>query len=240
MHGPGDSHSLAANLLCHNVVSRFLMSPAILQIENLKFAYGERTVLHLPKLEVQAERSCAVIGPSGCGKTTLMHLIAGLLKPTQGRIQVAGQEWAELSASDGDRFRGRNIGIVFQRLHLLPALNVLENLLLAQRCARVKRGSAAASALLDRLGVGDLAARRPQQLSQGQAQRVAIARALVHRPRLLIADEPTSSLDEDNAQRALTLLRDQARACGAALLVVTHDQRIRGQLDEEMTLEPAP
>jgi putative ABC transport system ATP-binding protein len=116
------------------------------------------------------------------------------------------------------------------------ALSVLDNLLLAQHLARVPRDGDAARALLDALGIGELVRARPAQLSQGQAQRVAIARALVHRPALLLADEPTSSLDDDNAARALDLLRTQARAIGAALLVVTHDRRIRGQLDRELLL----
>jgi len=116
---------------------------------------------------------------------------------------------------------------------------VLDNLLLAQRLARVPVDAAAARSLLDRLDVGALASARPSMLSQGQAQRVAIARALVHRPRLMLADEPTSSLDDDTAQRAITLLREQSQAVGAALLVVTHDRRARGALDRELRLETA-
>lgn len=213
------------------------MPTAALQIENLEFAYGERTVLRLPRLELGSGEACAVIGPSGCGKTTLMHLIAGLLRPTRGSVLVSGQSLANLAPSACDRFRGRHLGIVFQRLHLLPALSVMENLALAQRCARVPQDVKGAHALLDQLGVGSLQHAMPSALSQGQAQRVAIARALVHRPQLLLADEPTSSLDDDNAQRALELLQSQARASGAALLVVTHDQRIRGKLGREIHLE---
>lgn len=214
------------------------MSHTLLHIENLEFAYRERTVLRLAELELSSAETCAVIGPSGCGKTTLLHLIAGLLHPSRGFVRVLGQSFADLSSSACDRFRGQHLGIVFQRLHLLPALSVLENLVLAQRCARVTSNAKAACALLDQLGVGALRQSKPAALSQGQAQRVAIARALVHRPKLLLADEPTSSLDDANARLALDLLIAQARACGAALLVVTHDARVRGWMDRELHLEP--
>lgn len=210
----------------------------VLRIENLGFSYGQRTVLRLDTLTLNKGETCAVIGPSGCGKTTLLHLIAGLLQPAQGSVAVCGQRLDALDASACDRFRGHHLGIVFQRLHLLPALDVLENLLLAQRLARVSPDAKDARRLLDALGVGAFARARPAQLSQGQAQRVAIARALVHRPVLLLADEPTSSLDDDNAERAIGLLQEQARAVGAALLVVTHDRRIRGRLAREVHLEP--
>lgn len=210
----------------------------VLRIENLGFSYGHRTVLRLDTLTLDEGETCAVIGPSGCGKTTLLHLIAGLLQPAQGSVAVCGQRLDALDASACDRFRGHHLGIVFQRLHLLPALDVLENLLLAQRLARVSPDAKDARRLLDALGVGAFARARPAQLSQGQAQRVAIARALVHRPALLLADEPTSSLDDDNAERAIGLLQEQARAVGAALLVVTHDRRIRGRLAREVQLEP--
>jgi putative ABC transport system ATP-binding protein len=214
------------------------MSAPVLDIQSLEFAYGEHVVLRMGDLALQAGETCAVLGPSGCGKTTLLHLIAGLLHPTRGSVTVCGQRLADLGHAACDRFRGRHLGIIFQRLHLLPALNVLDNLLLAQHLARVPRDANAASVLLAELGIEALSRARPSTLSQGQAQRVAIARALVHRPRLLLADEPTSSLDEANAQRAIELLRAQAALAGAALMVVTHDQRIRGQLGRELSLAP--
>lgn len=213
------------------------MSAEALHIQDLEFAYDSRPVLRLDRLVLNAGETCAVLGPSGCGKSTLLHLIAGLIAPTRGSVRVCGQALGELGRSARDRYRGRHLGLVFQRLHLLPALNVLDNLLLAQQLARVPRDPAAAQSLLVELGLGSLARARPSRLSQGQAQRVAIARALVHHPALLLADEPTSSLDDDNAERAIELLRSRARAAGAALLVATHDQRIRGRFDQELKLE---
>ena len=210
--------------------------PSVLEAQGVGFSYGSKVVLRLERLSLQQGETAAVIGPSGCGKTTFLHLVAGLLRPSQGSIEVCGQRINELGASAADRFRGKNLGIVFQRLHLLPALTVLDNVLLAQRLARKRPDSAAAQALLAQLGLEGLERHRPAMLSHGQAQRVAIARALIHRPKLVLADEPTSALDDDHAGRALDLLREEARAAGAALVVVTHDQRVRGALDREFEL----
>lgn len=213
------------------------MSTPALQIDQLSFAYRQRPVLRIPQLHLEKGEHCVVLGPSGCGKTTLLHLIAGLLMPTQGSVTVCGQRLDELTGAACDRFRGHHLGIVFQRLHLLPALSVLDNLLLAQRLARQPRDASSVHKLLAALNLSEFATARPTQLSQGQSQRVAIARALVHRPAVLLADEPTSSLDDDNAERAIDLMRAQAQAIGASLLIVTHDKRIRGQLGRELLLE---
>lgn len=212
----------------------------VLMASDLGYAYGAGRVMTFPALHLAAGECCAVIGPSGSGKSTLLHLMAGLLRPCTGVVEIAATNLADLSESACDRFRGQQLGIVFQRLHLLPALTVLENLLLAQRLARVTPDAGAARHLLDELDILGLASKRPSSLSVGQAQRVAIARALVHRPKLLLADEPTSSLDDLNASRALGLLKSQAKALGAALLLVTHDQRVLGHLDREIRLEVRP
>ena len=209
----------------------------LLRLADLGYAYDGGSAMRFPSLDLAAGESCALVGASGCGKSTLLHLVAGLLRPRTGTVEVAATNLADLSEAERDRFRGQHLGIVFQRLHLLPALTVVENLQLAQRFARVDTDRRAALALLDELGIGALASKRPSALSVGQAQRVAIARALVHRPRLLLADEPTSSLDDDNASLALGLLKSQAAALGAALLVVTHDRRVLGHLDRELRLE---
>jgi putative ABC transport system ATP-binding protein len=215
------------------------MTQAALQIKNLRHAYGEKTALTLPGFELGQDEHAVVIGPSGCGKSSLLHIVAGLLTPAEGDVRVCGQDLRELSAAERDRLRGDRLGIVLQQLHLLPALTVLENLLLAQKFARTRPDRDHACALLTQLGVGDKAQAHPSALSQGEAQRVAIARAVVHRPRLVLADEPTSSLDDANARRVIDLLVSQARSCGAALLVVTHDARIRGSFARELQLGAA-
>lgn len=196
---------------------------------------------------VSIERCClargdsmAVIGPSGCGKTTFLHLLAGLIRPSAGVIHILGQDLSTLRAMDLDRFRGQHIGLVFQRFHLLPALTVRDNVLLARRLARVPIEGAQVEALFDQLSLTGLEHRKPSMLSQGQAQRAAIARALVHGPELVMADEPTSALDDKHAERALALLKESAQSVGAALLIVTHDQRVRGHLDREFEMGEQP
>ncbi|MEM7611644.1 MAG: ATP-binding cassette domain-containing protein [Pseudomonadota bacterium] len=213
-----------------------MSSPFALDIEKLRFGYGRQDIVNLSKLQLQRDRSLAVIGPSGCGKTTFLHLLAGLIRPTAGTVKVLDQDLSALSDGQLDRFRGQRIGLVFQRFHLLPALTVMENVLLAQRLARVTKDSARIDMLFERLGITELARHKPYMLSQGQAQRVAIARALVHGPELVMADEPTSALDDRRATQALDLLHDSAKAIGASLLVVTHDQRVRGRLDQEFDM----
>ena len=212
--------------------------PLALSAVSLSYSYGDKSTdaLSLPDLTIARGGSCAVVGPSGSGKTTLMHLIAGLLTPRSGSIRVAGERMDVPSQRERDRLRGRLIGIVLQQLRLVASLSALDNLLLAQRLARHPVNREAATAQLVGLGLGHRLQHRPHALSQGEAQRVAIARALVGRPALLLADEPTSSLDDANAELVLQLLTEQAVEHGAALLVVTHDSRIRGRLEQEIEL----
>ena len=224
-------------LIYNNTYSRATVDEPLLELTGLRFAYtATEPVVDLASLRLDAGRTCALIGPSGCGKSTLLHLIAGLLRPQAGSVRIAGQDLGGLHGAALDRFRGRHLGIVFQRLHLLPSLSVLDNLLLAQRLARVVVDPQAAQRSLEALGVGDRARARPAQLSRGQAQRVAIARALVHRPALLLADEPTSSLDDAHATTVLELMVRQSREHQAGLLLVTHDQRVRGRVDAVVEL----
>lgn len=213
---------------------------AVLRIQALRHSYEDgAAVLELDQLSLAAGDQLAVLGPSGCGKSTLLHTMAGLLRPSSGNVEVCGQALNQLDAGARDRFRGQHIGIIFQRLHLIPALNVIQNLALAQRLARTRIDLAHCRTILAQLGLEAFANASPQVLSQGQAQRVAVARALVHRPALLLADEPTSSLDDDNAVRTIGLIQAHARACNAALVVVTHDQRLRGSFPRELHLRPS-
>ena len=210
-------------------------SPAI-AVTDLRFAYGSKAVVNIERCHLTRGDSMAVIGPSGCGKTTFLHLLAGLIRPSAGVIQILGQDLSALRGTELDRFRGQHIGLVFQRFHLLPALTVRDNVLLAQRLARVPIERAQVEALFDRLNLTGLEHLKPSMLSQGQAQRVAIARALVHVPELVMADEPTSALDDQHAEEALGLLKESVQTVGAALIVVTHDQRVRGHLDREFEM----
>jgi ABC-type lipoprotein export system ATPase subunit len=208
----------------------------MLQIRELRHEYGGRTVLSVPAWDVAAGEAALVLGPSGSGKSTLLAAICGLLSPTQGTIGVAGEEITKLGGAARDAFRARHVGLVPQTLHLIPVLDARDNVRLARRLAGLPEDAAHVDACLERLGLAALARRRPAELSTGQAQRVAIARAVVNRPPLILADEPTSALDDAACEKALALLREQAQACGATLVVATHDRRIRDRFTRTLEL----
>ncbi len=169
-----------------------------------------------------------VLGKSGSGKTTLLNLLAGLLQPQGGEVMLAGQNLATMKGQDLDLFRGKEIGIIFQKPHLLAALNVKENLQMAHFFGKKKGQNI--EQLLTELGLGKKANSSIMTLSEGEAQRVSIARALANSPKLILADEPTSSLDDENTEKVIQLLKTQAAKIGAALIIVTHDQRVKAHI----------
>jgi putative ABC transport system ATP-binding protein len=204
----------------------------MLRLTGLRQRYGAREVLALRHFEAAAGDHWLVLGASGSGKTTLLNLLAGLLRPSEGTVEVGGQSLGALGGAALDRWRGRHIGVVPQKLHLVSSLNVLQNLLLAPYLAGLPADRKRAEMLLEELSLKDVQAAKPGQLSHGQAQRVAIARAVMNRPKLLLADEPTSNLDDVNCGFALSMLEEQARECGALLVVATHDQRAKLRFDK--------
>jgi len=210
------------------------------ELRGLRHAYDGREVLRVDAWQAGAGEHWLVLGPSGSGKTTLLHVLATILRPTAGKVSIAGQDLAALRRAELDRFRGRQVGVVLQRLHLVPSLTVMNNLLLAQYLAGLARDVARVREVLANLDVASKARAYPHELSFGQAQRVAVARAVVNRPKLLLADEPTSNLDDARCAQAYGLLESQALACGATLVVATHDQRIKSRMSNRYELkEPA-
>jgi len=203
---------------------------------NIQFAYNPATTFRFPDLNCAAGETLLMTGASGTGKTTLLHLLAGLLPPTAGTISVRDTDLARFSGRRLDRFRGQHIGVVFQQAHFVAALSVLDNLVLASWLAQGKKDPARAKMLLAQLGLADQAHKKPAQLSIGQQQRASIARAVVNHPQLLLADEPTSSLDDANALLVANLLQSQARQAGAALIIVTHDQRLKQLFTQTLDL----
>ena len=208
----------------------------MLRLSGIRHNYGGREALALNQFEAAQGEHWLVLGVSGSGKTTFLNLVAGLLVPSAGEVQIDGKALASLKGSELDRWRGRTVGIVPQKLHLVSSLDVLQNLLLAPYLAGLSSDSGRAMGLLETLSLKDKAKDRPHQLSHGQAQRVAIARAVMNRPRLLLADEPTANLDDANCLLALDLLQNQARECGATLIVATHDQRARQRFARQLDL----
>jgi ABC-type lipoprotein export system ATPase subunit len=208
-------------------------------IQNLKHAYDGTEVLNVAAWRADQGAQWLVIGPSGSGKTTLLHILAGILRPTAGSVGIAGQDIVTLGAQQLDRFRGQHIGIVLQRLHLIPSLAVMDNLLLAQYLAGLPQDRARVREVLKTLDLADKEEAYPHELSFGQAQRVAVARAVVNQPKLLLADEPTSNLDDARCLQALELLQAMARACNATLVIATHDRRIRSRIPQHFELQSA-
>ena len=209
----------------------------MVEVENLEHGFGGRTVLDLPSWQVGAGERCLVAGRSGSGKSTLLHLLAGLAMPRAGAVRVGGQDLAALSASARDRFRGRSVGLLLQSFHLLDTLSVIDNVRLARRLAGLPEDRARCREVLEQLGVAGLARARPSTLSHGQAQRVALARAVVNRPSVILADEPTSSLDDESCERVAALVEAEAARHGATLVVATHDSRIRGRFERSLSLD---
>ncbi len=186
-------------------------------------------------LDVAAGEFVAIRGPSGCGKSTLLSLIGGLALPTDGKVRVNGQEVSSLNSSERAEFRSRTLGFVFQLFHLLPYLNVVDNVLVASARGQTDIRSRAES-LLEKLDLIDRQYHRPGQLSVGQRQRVAMARALINEPKLLLADEPTGNLDPKNAAALLDAL-EQFQADGGTVLLVTHDDKAAACAQRLVTME---
>ena len=209
----------------------------MLRTQNLGYRYaGADHELTFPDLDCAAGRPHLLLGPSGAGKTTLLQLLAGLRAPHRGSVWIDGQDLYALPLAARDRFRGRNVGLVFQTAHFVRSVNVVQNLLLAQTSAGLPPDRARALSLLADLGLEAKAGKSPEALSVGERQRVGIARAVLNEPRVLLADEPTSALDDGNARRVLDLLTDAAQRTGAALLIVTHDNRLTDLVDQKTSL----
>lgn len=198
----------------------------MIETKNLSFSYPG---LHFkfPDISCSKGEVLLVTGSSGKGKTTLLHLLGGLQQPSSGNIYIDGTDITTMSTSKLDQFRGSKIGIIFQQPHFIASLNILQNLELAPSLANKKVDPATAKQLLEQLSIADQAFKKPSKLSQGQLQRASIARALMNQPSLLLADEPTSSLDDANCEVVANLLAEQASKNNAALIIVTHDQRLK-------------
>jgi len=216
------------------------MTKAVLELAGVRKGYvapdgGRIEVLDVPQLALAAGEQVALRGASGTGKTTLLHVIAGIVRPDAGSVRVAGEDVARLDEAARDAWRAQHVGYVFQTFNLLQGFSALENVALASMFAgpaKVER----ARELLERVGLAGRLDYLPRKLSIGQQQRVAVARALVNSPQLVLADEPTGNLDRANAEAALALLRETCRENGAALLVVSHDERVVERFERVLDL----
>jgi putative ABC transport system ATP-binding protein len=198
----------------------------MIQTQGLRYRYPGGSELMFPDVSVPRGEVLLLSGPSGCGKSTWLSLVAALVQPTAGVLTVAGQPLAGLTQAAADAWRAKAVGFLPQKLHLSSALTVQQNLALAFWAAGVAENTERIRAVLESLGVAELAQRKTGQLSGGQAQRVALARAVLQNPQLLLADEPTASLDDAAAADAIGLLLATARNQGATLVIATHDARV--------------
>ena len=217
------------------------MSDALVELRAVTKRFGESTdVLRGVDLDVHARDTIAVLGPSGSGKSTLLNILGGLLPPTSGTARFLGEDLAALDAKALARLRNREIGFVFQAHHLLPQCTALENVLVPTLANPDERSRAAAAgraaALLTEVGLGERLRHFPSQLSGGECQRVAVVRALINAPRLLLADEPTGSLDERATDRLGDLLLELNDTQEVALFVVTHSMTLAERMDRVLEL----
>jgi ABC-type lipoprotein export system ATPase subunit len=208
----------------------------MLSCKDIVFSYGEGQDFSFPDLQCKQGEHLLILGQSGTGKTTLLHLIAGLLKPTSGLIEIDGVDIATRDQEKVDKFRGEKVGIVFQTPHFIDSLNVIDNLIMPQFLSGRKVDRDKAMEKLTRLGLADKYKKKTRNLSVGEQQRVAIARALVNDPALILADEPTSALDDFHTNEVIDLLSEQAADSNSALVIVTHDKRLKDRFSNRVEL----
>jgi len=209
----------------------------MITVSNLTFQYANRAEISFPDFKVGKGEHFLLLGDSGSGKTTLLYLLAGLLRNYSGTITINDTHIEKLTESEMDKFRGQNMGFVFQRNHLIASLTVEQNLMMPAYLSKKKIDRDRIEDLLKSLGIEDLRKSKINHLSHGQAQRVAIARAVMIKPTLILADEPTSSLDDKHCNSVISLMRDVALQNQATLLIATHDQRLKSTVERKIILK---
>ncbi len=208
----------------------------MVKAESVRFTYPDGKEFAFPSIDLGDSEHLLILGASGVGKTTYLHLLSGLLPATEGSIVISGTNICRLSRKELDRFRGEHIGIVFQKYRFIQSLNVHQNLSLRQNYPKSDSDPDRLQALCERLGIAGVLDKKVSNLSQGQQQRLSIALGLIHKPRIVFADEPTSNLDDENSERVVELLKEEAGLCGSNLVIITHDQRVSQNFENRLIL----
>lgn len=208
----------------------------MLATKQLTFEYGPTKQFSFPDVYCANREALLILGRSGTGKTTFLHLLALLLKPKSGSVVIDKTDLTQLSVAETASFRAKHVGIIYQKPHFVSSLSVVDNLLMANYLANKPQETDRARELAQQLGFSEQLAKKTSQLSQGEQQRVSIARSVMNQPDVILADEPTSSLDDENTNRVVDLLRRQSEQIGASLIVVTHDQRLKDAFQNRVNL----
>lgn len=199
----------------------------MLQTSGIAHQYKGSQRFDFPDIKCSKQETLLILGKSGVGKSTLLHILAGILKPQNGNVLIGDTSIYKLNGNALDKFRGQNVGLIFQKPHFVQSISAIENLLLTQKMAGENIDQAKAKTLLDKLNIGKQMHSKTFKMSQGEQQRLSIARALINSPKIILADEPTSALDDTNCKVVVELLEQQAKEANASLILVTHDNRLK-------------
>ena len=208
----------------------------MISVQKISHSYDADFLIHFKDWNIKQRENWLLLGNSGSGKTTLLHIITGLLKPTKGNVFIEDTNLYQLNDKQRDQFRGQKIGLVFQQPHLIKSLNIEENIAVAQTFSGLPYNIDRIKQVLDDLQLLEKRKSKPNELSQGQLQRVALARAIINKPALLVADEPTSSLDDKNTAIVLDILISQSKLNNSTLIIATHDKRVKDNFSNHYIL----
>ncbi len=208
----------------------------MLKWTDISYAYPNSSEIKFPNAVIENGSENLIIGPSGCGKSTLMNIIAGLIQPDRGSVFFDNEDIFSLNIAQRDKFRGQKMGIIFQSAHFMQSLTLKENMRLSQKLGKAKKGSTEIDRVLEMVGLEKHVKKKLSEMSVGEQQRASIARAVLSEPSVILADEPTSALDDKNCLSVLNLLRSIAKEYESSLLIITHDQRLKGEVESKIEL----